>query len=82
MPTPQNNNTCQTPEEARQHNFEIRRTKSLSLELNHETHKALRIIAAKTDSTMSSILIQALHQFIKKDDDLNAKAENIRRRLA
>ena len=39
-------------------------------------------MAAKTDSTMSSILIQALHQFIKKDDDLNAKAENIRRRLA
>lgn len=57
------------------------RTKSLSIEISSELHKTLKVLALEQDDTLNSLIIDALKQYLKNEDDLNMKAEALRKRL-
>ena len=59
-----------------------KRTKSLSIELTGEMHKTLKTVALNQDDTLNSLVIEALKQFLEKEEKLNAKAEKLRKRLS
>ena len=56
--------------------------KSLSLEISSSMHKTLKILALEQDDTLNSIVVEALKQFIKNDEQMTLKAEALRRRLS
>ena len=57
-------------------------TKSLSLEISSDMHKTLKILALEQDDTLNSIVVEALKQFIRNDEQMNLKAEALRKRLS
>ena len=57
-------------------------TKSLSLEISSDMHKTLKILALEQDDTLNSIVIEALKQFLRNDEQMNLKAEALRKRLS
>ncbi len=57
-------------------------TKSLSLEISSDMHKTLKILALEQDDTLNSIVVEALRQFIRNDEQMTLKAEALRKRLS
>ena len=57
-------------------------TKSLSLEISSDMHKILKTLALEQDDTLNSIVVEALKQFIRNDEQMNLKAEALRKRLS
>lgn len=45
-------------------------------------HKTLKILALEQDDTLNSIVVEALKQFIRNDEQMTLKAEALRKRLS